>query len=96
MFSFSGDEIYWYCATLWISTFSKGIRMYFPSSEAPSISWMDCPAYQAISGAGKTFEIWPEMVDNVIPYIGGEDEKSENEPMKVWGRVENGVGLVFL
>ena len=47
--------------------------------------------YQAISGAGKTFEIWPEMVDNVIPYIGGEEEKSENEPMKVWGRVENGV-----
>lgn len=47
--------------------------------------------YQAISGAGKTFEVWPEMVDNVIPYIGGEDEKSEVEPMKVWGRVENGV-----
>ena len=47
--------------------------------------------YQAISGAGKTFERWPEMVDNVIPYIGGEEEKSEQEPMKVWGRVENGV-----
>ena len=47
--------------------------------------------YQAISGAGKTFETWPEMVDNVIPYIGGEEEKSEQEPMKVWGRVENGV-----
>lgn len=47
--------------------------------------------YQAISGAGKTFESWPEMVDNVIPYIGGEEEKSEQEPMKVWGRVENGV-----
>ncbi len=47
--------------------------------------------YQAISGAGKTFEVWPEMVDNVIPYIGGEDEKSENEPMKVWGHIENGV-----
>lgn len=43
--------------------------------------------YQAISGAGKTFESWPEMVDNVIPYIGGEEEKSEKEPMKVWGRV---------
>ena len=40
--------------------------------------------YQAISGAGKTFESWPEMVDNVIPYIGGEEEKSEKEPMKVW------------
>lgn len=47
--------------------------------------------YQAISGAGKTFEVWPEMVDNVIPYIGGEDEKSEVEPMKVWGHIENGV-----
>ena len=47
--------------------------------------------YQAISGAGKTFKTWPEMVDNVIPYIGGEEEKSETEPMKIWGRVENGV-----
>ena len=46
--------------------------------------------YQAISGAGKTFETWPEMVDNVIPSIGGEEEKSEQEPLKVWGRVENG------
>ena len=46
--------------------------------------------YQAISGAGKTFESWPEMVDNVIPYIGGEDEKSENEPLKLWGHVEDG------
>lgn len=44
--------------------------------------------YQAISGAGKTFETWPEMVDNLIPYIGGEEEKSEKEPMKVWGRIE--------
>jgi len=46
--------------------------------------------YQAISGAGKTFERWPEMIDNVIPYIGGEEEKSEQEPLKVWGRVESG------
>ena len=44
--------------------------------------------YQAISGAGKTFETWPEMIDNVIPYIGGEEEKSEVEPMKVWGHIE--------
>lgn len=44
--------------------------------------------YQAISGAGKTFETWPEMVDNVIPYIGGEEEKSEQEPLKIWGKVE--------
>ncbi len=47
--------------------------------------------YQAISGAGKTFDTWPEMLDNVIPYIGGEEEKSEREPMKLWGKVENGV-----
>ncbi len=46
--------------------------------------------YQAISGAGKTFRDWPEMQDNVIPYIGGEEEKSEKEPLKVWGKVENG------
>ncbi len=44
--------------------------------------------YQAISGAGKTFETWPEMVDNIIPYIGGEEEKSEQEPMKIWGHIE--------
>lgn len=47
--------------------------------------------YQAISGAGKTFETWPEMVDNVIPYIGGEEEKSEVEPLKIWGKVEGDV-----
>ena len=46
--------------------------------------------YQAISGAGKTFERWPEMVDNCIPYIGGEEEKSEQEPLKLWGAVEDG------
>ena len=47
--------------------------------------------YQAISGAGKTFKTWPEMVDNVIPYIGGEEEKSEQEPLKIWGKIEDGV-----
>lgn len=46
--------------------------------------------YQAISGAGKTFKDWPEMVDNVIPYIGGEEEKSEKEPLKVWGTIADG------
>ena len=46
--------------------------------------------YQAISGAGKTFKDWPEMVENVIPYIGGEEEKSEKEPLRIWGKVENG------
>ncbi|MBQ8850630.1 MAG: aspartate-semialdehyde dehydrogenase [Clostridia bacterium] len=46
--------------------------------------------YQAISGAGKTFNEWPEMIDNIIPYIGGEEEKSEQEPLRVWGKVENG------
>lgn len=47
--------------------------------------------YQAISGAGKTFETWPEMVDNIIPYIGGEEQKSEQEPLKVFGKMEGGV-----
>lgn len=47
--------------------------------------------YQAISGAGKTFREWPEMLDNVIPYIGGEEEKSEREPLKIWGELSNGV-----
>lgn len=47
--------------------------------------------YQAISGAGKTFETWPEMVDNVIPFIGGEEEKSELEPMKIWGNIKGDV-----
>ena len=46
--------------------------------------------YQALSGAGKTFESWPEMVDNVIPFIKGEEEKSEQEPMKIWGTVAGG------
>jgi len=47
--------------------------------------------YQAISGAGKTFASWPEMVDNVIPYIAGEDEKSQEEPLKIWGTIEGGI-----
>ncbi len=47
--------------------------------------------YQAISGAGKTFDSWPEMVDNVIPYIGGEEQKSEQEPLKIWGQIEGDV-----
>ena len=47
--------------------------------------------YQAISGAGKTFKDWPEMVENIIPYIGGEEEKSEKEPLRVLGKVEDGV-----
>ena len=47
--------------------------------------------YQAISGAGKDFKAWPEMVENIIPYIGGEEEKSEQEPLRIWGRIEDGV-----
>lgn len=47
--------------------------------------------YQAISGAGKTFKDWPEMEGNIIPYIGGEEEKSEQEPLKLWGKIEDGV-----
>ena len=46
--------------------------------------------YQAISGAGKTFETMPEITDNIIPYIGGEEEKSETEPLKIWGKVSDG------
>ncbi len=46
--------------------------------------------YQAISGAGKTFKEWPEMIDNIIPYIGGEEEKSEQEPLRIWGKVVDG------
>ncbi len=65
-------------------------------SYVPALYPLDCfgvknvlvCTYQAISGAGKTFERWPEMVDNVIPFIGGEEEKSEKEPLKIWGRVE--------
>ena len=47
--------------------------------------------YQAISGAGKTFKDWPEMVENIIPYIGGEEEKSEMEPLRIWGTITDGV-----
>ncbi|MCL2019831.1 MAG: aspartate-semialdehyde dehydrogenase [Oscillospiraceae bacterium] len=48
--------------------------------------------YQAISGAGKTFETWPEIVDNIIPFVGaGEEEKAETEPLKIWGKIENSV-----
>ena len=61
----------------------------FPLSKFGITKSLVC-TYQAISGAGKTFERWPEMVDNVIPYIGGEEEKSEKEPLKIWGTIENG------
>ena len=47
--------------------------------------------YQAISGAGKTFETMPEIIDNVIPFISGEEEQSEQEPLKIWGKLENGL-----
>lgn len=47
--------------------------------------------YQAISGAGKTFKDWPEMEGNIIPFIGGEEEKSEQEPLRIWGKIENAV-----
>ncbi|MBR3290498.1 MAG: aspartate-semialdehyde dehydrogenase, partial [Clostridia bacterium] len=62
----------------------------FPLSRWNPTEALVC-TYQAISGAGKTFERWPEMVDNVIPYIGGEEEKSEQEPLKIWGKVEGDV-----
>ncbi len=67
-------------------------------SYAPAISaWLKYEptqvvacTYQAISGAGKTFADWPEMVENVIPYIGGEEAKSELEPLRIWGHIEDG------
>ncbi|MDO4743387.1 MAG: aspartate-semialdehyde dehydrogenase [bacterium] len=62
----------------------------FPLNEFGVDKVLVC-TYQAISGAGKTFETFPEIIDNVIPYIGGEEEKSELEPLKIWGKVEDGV-----
>ncbi|MBQ7115633.1 MAG: aspartate-semialdehyde dehydrogenase [Clostridia bacterium] len=59
----------------------------FPLHEKYTVKDVVVCTYQAISGAGKTFERWPEMVDNVIPFIGGEEEKSEKEPLKLWGKI---------
>jgi aspartate-semialdehyde dehydrogenase len=69
------------------------IQSYVPALNALSefgIESVSVCTYQAISGAGKTFHDWPEMAGNLIPYIGGEEEKSEKEPLKIWGKVENG------
>lgn len=63
----------------------------FPLHEKFGVKDVLVCTYQAISGAGKTFETWPEMIDNVIPYIGGEEEKSEKEPLKLWGEIKDGV-----
>lgn len=63
----------------------------FPLHDKYTVKDVVVCTYQAISGAGKTFDRWPEMVDNVIPFIGGEEEKSEQEPLKIWGKVEDGV-----
>ena len=63
----------------------------FPLHEKYGVEDVLVCTYQAISGAGKTFETWPEILDNVIPYIGGEEEKSEVEPLKIWGHIEDGV-----
>lgn len=60
----------------------------FPLHQKYGIKRVLVCTYQAISGAGKTFERWPEMIDNVIPYIGGEEEKSEKEPLKLMGHIE--------
>ena len=68
-------------------------------SYAPVLTaWKECEpcevvatTYQAIAGAGKTFTVWPEMEGNIIPFIGGEEEKSEQEPLRIWGKIENGV-----
>ena len=63
----------------------------FPVNDKFAVKDVLVCTYQAISGAGKTFETWPEMNDNVIPYIGGEEEKSEKEPLKLLGTIEDGV-----
>lgn len=62
----------------------------YPLDKEFGVSEVLVCTYQAISGAGKTFKTWPEMLDNVIPFIGGEEEKSECEPLKIWGKVEGG------
>ena len=62
----------------------------YPLDEKFGVEKVLVCTYQAISGAGKTFERWPEMIDNVIPYIGGEEEKSECEPLKIWGEIKDG------
>lgn len=69
------------------------IQSYVPALEALrpfGLESVVVSTYQAISGAGKTFKSWPEMEDNVIPFIGGEEKKSEDEPMKIWGKIKNG------
>ena len=66
------------------------IQGYVPALTAVKdfgIKEMVVTTYQAISGAGKTFNEWPEMIDNIIPFIGGEEEKSEQEPLRIWGKV---------
>jgi aspartate-semialdehyde dehydrogenase len=71
-------------------------------SYAPVLTaWMEfepyevvASTYQAISGAGKTFKDWPEMVGNIIPYIGGEEEKSEKEPLRLWGHIDEAKGEI--
>ena len=73
---------------------NRSIQAYAP----PLTAWKDfepsavvATTYQASSGAGKTFQDWPEMEGNIIPYIGGEEEKSEKEPLRIWGEIEDGV-----
>jgi len=63
------------------------VPAFHPLKDAFGLTHALVCTYQAISGAGKTFETWPEMIDNVIPYIGGEEEKSEQEPLKIWGNI---------
>ena len=66
------------------------VPLLHPLMEKFGVKCASVCTYQAISGAGKTFKTMPEILDNVIPYIGGEEEKSEKEPLKIWGKLENG------
>jgi len=67
------------------------VPAFHPLKDAFGLTRALACTYQAVSGAGKTLSSWPEMVDNVIPYIGGEEEKSEQEPLKIWGSISGGV-----
>ena len=88
----SQQKNYWWIKWFIVVKSNCSIQSYIPALEPLKKYWIEkvlVSTYQAISGAWKTFETWPEMVDNVIPYIWGEEAKSEKEPLKVWGKIEN-------
>ena len=93
------EKTSWYKAWIYRSKPNCSIQSYAPVLTA----WKEfepyevvATTYQAISGAGKTFKDWPEMVENIIPYIGGEEEKSEKEPLRLWGEIDEEKGEIVL